>query len=279
MIHAAAVIQSALRLGVYLLPANLEENPIPVQEAYVQVQAGADNVRVQLRQHLPQIPFVGPTGYIQPNVIRTFVHREMTVCAPALYGQQIGVAFLQVWANTHGKLNVFAPLPIAPPVSRAAEVDNPVALSRYRDQAGQQTAKASGRQSRSRERSSSRSKPKSGKQKQGTSRSRTRSNSNSSAKRSSSRGSTQGRSRSNSRPRSRSKSAGNRSKSRGRSTSRPRSQSRSPKRSNSRGSRKESKSPNNPQKKRQRSNTPARKQRVKFAKKGGSPKNRNNDSN
>lgn len=73
-LHGPAVIQSALRLAVFLLPP---EPVVPLMEPYVQVQRGADNVGVNFRQHLPAVPFVGPTGYVEPNIIRTFVHREI----------------------------------------------------------------------------------------------------------------------------------------------------------------------------------------------------------
>lgn len=270
--HGVVLIQTALRMIAAWLQPN---QVVPLHETANNVQLGVTLPVWNVRLALPAIPFMGNTGYVAPNAIKTFDHADQTICAPALIHPPLVGAVVWIWKNVKGPQHVFAPLSAGPVLPIAASLEHHMNVPSYssqraggsktptghvsrRDQKSRQQHKAAERKSKSRSPSGSRSKSRSA-----SSRGRSSSRSGRSGG-SSTRGSSRSRSRSSGRQASPAK---QRSKSRSKS---PKSHSKSPQ------GRKRSQS-KSPKGKRRRSTTPGPgKKRVSFAnKKGGKKRNKN----
>ena len=127
-VWTAHAIQAALRVVASALQAVA---PLLINEAIFGALMGGQTVSVQTRLLMEAAPLMGNTGLLPPNSIRTFRHRDVTVCSPAPLHPQLVAIAVHVWRATEGVPPIYAPLPLQPPPAHIGKVDNFMATTDY----------------------------------------------------------------------------------------------------------------------------------------------------
>ncbi|KAJ1520438.1 hypothetical protein ONE63_003569 [Megalurothrips usitatus] len=109
--HAATSLQTCCRWLAALI-GNRQD--VTIHEAHNSLAGPGGFVIVAIRVHIQNAPFIEGTGYLPPLMVRTFTHRDMSVCMPALQDPGLLPVMAFILKAKSGPQPTFVPLARAP---------------------------------------------------------------------------------------------------------------------------------------------------------------------
>ncbi|KAJ1530269.1 hypothetical protein ONE63_005191 [Megalurothrips usitatus] len=126
--HSATSLQACCRWLAALI-GNRQD--VTIHEAHNSLAGPGGFVNVAIRVHIPNAPFTQGTGYLPPLVVRTFTHRDMCVCMPAIQDQMLLPVMAFILKAKSGPQPTFVPLARAPAEQHKQRFAENVPIANY----------------------------------------------------------------------------------------------------------------------------------------------------